>query len=385
MNQSWKSFFEFMYKYFSDDKSKVAYLRTLITQITTCSNNETDLIVNYPDYTLKNWINRSLPKHIVSEISSRISYIELKNSMQRHFEQMNRSAKAVFFEDCAAQLGLKDVSANNFAEKIIRLLFLLLGIPTNNQRNIRNNQLPLLELSNDYIDKFGAYLLRDANNICMNKGCNTLLTHIDKNRTINNFQVLDLKMKTKTKAGRYENLIAVCPLCFERLQGHLSSEQTEYFTKLKQSHISQNEMQNLLLETNIDQSISKLLTQISNIGLHIENIEIKNPVKPSEKFDSSLDYGNKIQIEALVKMTYLFVRNIIKQLDENGEIKYELLQASIKLKYLQLKDRSTSQEEIFIQLVDYFKNISNQSDSVCRIVVSYFIQNCDVFEIPKGD
>lgn len=385
MNQSWKSFFEFMYKYFSDDRSRVAYLRTLITQITTCSNNETDLIVNYPDYTLKNWINRSLPKHIVSEISSRISYIELKNSMQRHFEQMNRTAKEVFFKDCAAQLGLKDVSANNFAEKIICLLFFLLDIPTNNQRNIRNNQLPLLELSNDYIDKFGACLLRDANNICMNKDCNNLLTYIDKNRTINNYQVLDLKMKTKTKAGRYENLIAVCPLCFERLQGHLSSEQTEYFTKLKQSHISQNEMQNLLLETNIDQSISKLLTQISNIGLHIENIEIKNPVKPSEKFDSSLDYGNKIQIEALVKMTYLFVRNIIKQLDENGEIKYELLQASVKLKYLQLKDRSTSQEEIFIQLVDYFKNISNQSDSVCRIVVSYFIQNCDVFEIPKGD
>jgi HNH endonuclease domain protein len=305
--------------------------------------------------------------------------------MQRHFEQMNRTAKEVFFKDCAAQLGLKDVSANNFAEKIICLLFFLLDIPTNNQRNIRNNQLPLLELSNDYIDKFGACLLRDANNICMNKDCNNLLTYIDKNRTINNYQVLDLKMKTKTKAGRYENLIAVCPLCFERLQGHLSSEQTEYFTKLKQSHISQNEMQNLLLETNIDQSISKLLTQISNIGLHIENIEIKNPVKPSEKFDSSLDYGNKIQIEALVKMTYLFVRNIIKQLDENGEIKYELLQASVKLKYLQLKDRSTSQEEIFIQLVDYFKNISNQSDSVCRIVVSYFIQNCDVFEIPKGD
>ena len=289
------------------------------------------------------------------------------------------------FRDTTAQLGLTDVSANNFAEKIIRLLFLLLGIPTNNQRNIRNNQLPLLELSNDYIDKFGAYLLRDANNICMNKGCNTLLAYIDKNRTINNFQVIDLKMKTKTKAGRYENLIAVCPLCFERLQGHLSSEQTEYFTKLKQSHISQNEMQNLLLETSIDQSISELLTQISNIGLHIENNEIKSPVKPSEKFDSSLDYGNKIQIEALVKRTYLFVRNIIKQLDEKGDIKYELLQASVRLKYLQLRDKSNSQEEIFIQLVDYFKNISNQSDSVCRIVVSFFIQNCDVFEIPKGD
>lgn len=357
MNQSWKSFFEFMYKYFSDDRSRVAYLRTLITQITTCSNNETDLIVNFPDNTLKNWIIRSIPKHVVSKISSRISYIELKNSMQRHFEQMNRTAKAAFFKECSVQLGLNDVSPNNFAEKIICLLFFLLDIPTNNQRNIRNNQLPLLELSNDYIDKFGACLLRDANNICMNKGCNTPLTYIDKNRTINNYQVLDLKMKTKTKAGRYENLIAVCPLCFERLQGHLSSEQTEYFIKLKQSHISQNEMQNLLLETNIDQSISKLLTQISNIGLHIENIEIKNPVKPSEKFDSSLDYGNKIQIEALVKRTYLFVRNIIKQLDEKGDIKYELLQASVRLKYLQLRDKSNSQEEIFIQLVDYFKNI----------------------------
>lgn len=385
MNQSWKSFFEFMYKYFSDDRSRVAYLRTLITQITTCSNNETDLIVDYPDNTLKNWIIRSIPKHVVSKISSRISYIELKKSMQRHFEQMNRTAKAAFFKECSVQLGLNDVSPNNFAEKIICLLFFLLGIPMNNQRNIRNNQLPLLELSNDYIDKFGAYLLRDANNICMNKDCNTLLTHIDKNRTINNFQVIDLKMKTKTKAGRYENLIAVCPLCFERLQGHLTSEQTKYFTKIRHNHISQNEMQNLLLETNIDQSISKLLTQISNIGLHIENNEIKNPVKPSEKFDSSLDYGNKIQIEALVKRTYLFVRNIIKQLDEKGDIKYELLQASVRLKYLQLRDKSNSQEEIFIQLVDYFKNISNQSDSVCRIVVSFFIQNCDVFEIPKGD
>ena len=227
MNQSWKSFFEFMYKYFSDDRSRVAYLRTLITQITTCSNNETDLIVDYPDNTLKNWIIRSIPKHVVSKISSRISYIELKNSMQRHFEQMNRTAKAAFFKECSVQLGLNDVSPNNFAEKIICLLFFLLDIPTNNQRNIRNNQLPLLELSNDYIDKFGACLLRDANNICMNKGCNTPLTYIDKNRTINNYQVLDLKMKTKTKAGRYENLIAVCPLCFERLQGHLSSEQTE--------------------------------------------------------------------------------------------------------------------------------------------------------------
>ena len=118
MNQSWKSFFEFMYKYFSDDRSRVAYLRTLITQITTCSNNETDLIVNYPDYTLKNWINRSLPKHIVSEISSRISYIELKNSMQRHFEQMNRTAKEVFFKDCAAQLGLKELRLKKWCKAI---------------------------------------------------------------------------------------------------------------------------------------------------------------------------------------------------------------------------------------------------------------------------
>ena len=68
----------------------------------------------------------------------------------------------------------------------------------------------------------------------MNKGCNTPLTYIDKNRTINNFQVIDLKMKTKTKAGRYENLIAVCPLCFERLQGHLhQSKQNIHKIKTK--------------------------------------------------------------------------------------------------------------------------------------------------------
>ena len=67
-------------------------------------------------------------------------------------------------------------------------------------------------------------------------------------------------------------------------------------------------------------------------------------------------------------------------LDKRGEIDYDEIQDQMKALYRRLKKTKKSREEIFNEIVEKIHRVTLQEALYCQIVVSYFIQSCEVFD-----
>ena len=67
-------------------------------------------------------------------------------------------------------------------------------------------------------------------------------------------------------------------------------------------------------------------------------------------------------------------------LDKRGEIDYDEIQDQIHAMYKKLSKARKSRMEIFNEIVGKIHRITLQDEVYCQIVVSYFIQSCEVFD-----
>ena len=81
-----------------------------------------------------------------------------------------------------------------------------------------------------------------------------------------------------------------------------------------------------------------------------------------------------------VSLYFVRVREILINLDKKGEIVYEEVQDQMRSIYLRLKRNNKSQSEIYEEIATKLHNVTLQEDMYCKIVVSYFIQSCEVFD-----
>lgn len=68
-------------------------------------------------------------------------------------------------------------------------------------------------------------------------------------------------------------------------------------------------------------------------------------------------------------------------LDKRGIIDYEETQDQMKTFYRNLKKKKLTKVEIFNEIVDKIHRVSLQENIYCQIVVAYFIQSCEVFDV----
>ena len=74
------------------------------------------------------------------------------------------------------------------------------------------------------------------------------------------------------------------------------------------------------------------------------------------------------------------VKSIMKDLDKSGEIDYEDLQNQIRAMYKKLNKVEKSQEEIFNEISEKINAVTFQERLYCDIIVSYFVQSCEVYD-----
>ena len=69
-------------------------------------------------------------------------------------------------------------------------------------------------------------------------------------------------------------------------------------------------------------------------------------------------------------------------MEREGTGDFELIASEVKIAFKKLDNGTLSQDEIVEYLAEWIKNktgVGNQHITACRIVVAYFIQNCEVF------
>ena len=76
-----------------------------------------------------------------------------------------------------------------------------------------------------------------------------------------------------------------------------------------------------------------------------------------------------------------FVEEKLKQLNNERRLTYEKISGDVKRAYLEFATNETSKEVIFNQLCDWLaKKAQTDNKSACEVIISYYVQNCEVFE-----
>lgn len=181
-----------------------------------------------------------------------------------------------------------------------------------------------------------------------------------------------------------KNLICLCPTCHTIFDKPRTIEEYRYLLNLKKSLIEQNSLKNLWnnqpLDRDIDIIIDFLQQDYNQVG---DNVEISyNPQTIDDKTNATITPLVKRRIRTDVQEYYLQIKEKLTQLDEIKPLTTENISTQIKAYYLSLRKEYniTNQKTIYNALVDWLHNKTEQtSKEACQIIISYFVQNCEVF------
>ena len=103
------------------------------------------------------------------------------------------------------------------------------------------------------------------------------------------------------------------------------------------------------------------------------------PVSLTKKFTAD-DFCLKNLIGMHVAIYYPYIRDCFKELEGLNGFRLTVLSLQIKSCFIKLEGISDNKTDIFNQLVDWvMKKTLSTSRVACEAVVSFFVQNCEVF------
>lgn len=108
-----------------------------------------------------------------------------------------------------------------------------------------------------------------------------------------------------------------------------------------------------------------------NVCLKLKPIEVKNKIDKTSRLYSA--------VNPLITDYYLYLRSLFKERDGNN-LNFEALCKTVRSSYLRLSGENLSQERIFDLLVEDLSRKTQEALLSCEIVISFFIQNCEVFD-----
>ena len=101
----------------------------------------------------------------------------------------------------------------------------------------------------------------------------------------------------------------------------------------------------------------------------------------TEKIDEDLHSFLVYEVKGHVTKYFLFIEKAMQDLARRKQLSDDLLRSQIKESYRKLAKKKNSPEMIYSALSERLRNITKQDIRFCAIVISYFIQSCEVFNV----
>lgn len=179
-----------------------------------------------------------------------------------------------------------------------------------------------------------------------------------------------------------DNKIALCHDCHEDYDNNKTKEKYEYFLSLKKKLSASYQVQMNVAQLNIEQELKDVISRLSAFkSADIPETHLDyNPKTISEKIDETKYFALKDSIEHDVRTYFVFIQKEIEYYCKQTNADIELVALAFKGSYLKCKQKNLGVEETFSTLTSWVKSKVGCSDTVARILVSYFVQNCEVYE-----
>ncbi len=242
-------------------------------------------------------------------------------------------------------------------------------------------------------------LLEEVNGLCPMVGCGKSLMNEKNGRIYEDFEVAHIflnNFKNDMEAiiladvevdgdssESLENWMALCHDCHSKYDELKTVASYQQMLDLKRRLAAELKAKKTIagerIEEDLDKAIKSLVkldkSELEKAGkLGYEAMAVREKIPDDEVLCSN--------IEDKVTRYFNYIRVQFKQQDPNGD-HFDLICTSVKKVYLMLKVSNLSKSDIFEKITDWFVSKTQVPRLVCEIMTSFFVQNCDVYEVSK--
>lgn len=363
-----KDFFNLM-KPMLKGRANATLVRELVSMITSLDSN-IDPSRSQSDNTLKAYANgnRELSDEYARSILDCLDY-------RNFIESINSRDDALIgkFAESFAKID-SAVTEDNVGEKaadaFLKILYERAGDNSSQDLSIGNIKKHKLKYY------YGERLLIEAKGSCPNK-CGKPLYISSNRKTTPSYEIAIIDADNSMED--YENLIALCPECFSLHTLSPNEDDVEELLDIK----------NMLMDRELgDTSLSVLSIEkgIENILENLGAVDYRNlprlnydAVKVEDKIYKNDFLLIRKNIENVTSY-FLFIDEKLKGMAKENRIHYEQLSMQVRMAYLEASKTLVGQAEIYESLVDWLHKKTKQRKESCEIMISYFVQKCEVFD-----
>ena len=366
-----KDFFNLMKPVLGKERANSKLVRNLVAMITKTDGN-VDPSQDQSDDTLKSYANgkRPLSPEYARGIIAEIEFQNFVDSVNSNDEVVIEILSDNFKKYDSSVT--PDIVGTIAGKLFLDILYKAAGENTDIQKSIMPSKYYLRH-------RYGNQLLVENKGSCPFKGCGKPLVLSNNELTQAYFDVV---MINNDDGEQIDNLIALCPECAGKyLLSHTEEDQEELYD-LKVTLHDLLVARKSLTDIKIEESISEIL-------------EIICSTDPNEI--TNLSYEPKSVRDKIYKKNYLLVRNNIsnvtqyypfietqfKSFSREKKMNYERLSMQIRTAYLTATEKTSLQDEIYTSLVEWLMDITKKSRVSCEIIISFFVQKCEVFDAPS--
>ncbi len=206
------------------------------------------------------------------------------------------------------------------------------------------------------------------------------IAHIYPNRpTIEQYERLHTLERLGDNSESYENKIALCKDCHDQQDYHTTVEEYLRLLEIKKVLLKKELMQYEASIMNLEEEIEFLVKKIvlartdSLPKLTYDAVAVKNKIENSYTLLLA-------KVVAYVINYYPYIQNLFNQMDGENHFVFSVLCGEIKNCFIKLNDITDDKELIFNELVKWIQTkTGSTSISACEAVISFFIQDCEVF------
>ena len=226
-------------------------------------------------------------------------------------------------------------------------------------------------------DRHGVYLVTEAGN-CPNDGCTKSLYIRNNGRLemVYDVAVIDPDLPEDDT----DNLIALCPACCAKYISGRNPESIQRMKTIKKMLMDACEAHEITADQTVQDGIRFVIEKIPQLP-KLVNVDLNyDPVPVRQKIESSNDMlYSKAQTH--VNIYYPAVNDAFLDLSAEGRLRFDPFCRQVRNTYLDLKDKGYDQDTIYFHMTRWLSDVTNGNWNACEVVISYFIQKCEVFDV----
>lgn len=370
-----KTLFPILKKYLADGDDVPAFFRELMAMITTVSEEEwgtsKDPSTPLSEETIRTYTKRKLPKKLAEKIVYRLT----PNTLVKRIRRLSKATRELF----ASDLNIYDntITADNVGEKTTNLLVEIIQTSAGLVPQDKLAQQKQIRIASDLKSRYGDYLFSETSGYCPFPGCGRELEISSAGKVM---RIYEVGLIDRNKEANPDNLLAMCPQCSATYLLDNNKKLTKELFSIKTMLSSHRRSIHILDDLPLEKGLVGVIRKISKLsekeleGASLEPKEIKRKMSPTK------DTVLYITVNNFVTTYFIRIREIMTNLDKRGEIDYDETQNQIHAIYKRLNKMKKSRLEIFNEIVGKIHRVTLQDEVFCQIIVSYFIQSCEVFD-----